>query len=88
MKKLVAFTILLLSNSIFGCGYSPYGEDVRYCLFKPNYFNFGEFYSFNYHSNLWGFDYDDTNRINQYDSKSSINFKFWSYLIIQFSLMV
>lgn len=68
MKKLVAFTILLLSNSIFGCGYSPYGEDVRYCLFKPNYFNFGEFYSFNYHSNLWGFDYDDTNRINQYDS--------------------
>jgi hypothetical protein len=68
MKKLVVITILLLSNSIFGCGYSPYGEDIRYSFFKPNYFNFGEFYSFNYHSNLWGFDYDDSNRTNQYES--------------------
>jgi hypothetical protein len=68
MKKFLAFTILLLSNTIFGCGYSPYGEDIRFCLFKPSYFNFGEFYSFNYHANLWGFDYDDANRTKQYES--------------------
>ena len=68
MKKFLVFTILLLSNTLFACGYSPYGEDVRYCLFKPNYFNFGEYYSFNYHSNLWGFDYDDSNRTNKYES--------------------
>ncbi|KRB56913.1 hypothetical protein [Flavobacterium sp. Root186] len=59
MKKFLVF-IVLLANSFcqsFACGYSPYGEDVRYCLFKPNYFNYAQYKSFFYNADLWGFDY-------------------------------
>lgn len=57
MKKLLVFTILLLSSSpILACGYSPYGEDVRYGLFNPKYFNFNQYYGFYYNNFAWGYD--------------------------------
>ena len=57
MKKLLIFTILFLSSSkAFPCGYSPYGEDIRYCLFNPKYFNYNQYYAFYYNNFAWGFD--------------------------------
>jgi hypothetical protein len=60
MKKFLVFTVLLVSSfcKSFACGYSPYGEDVRYCIFKPLYFKYSEYSAFNYSADLWGFDYD------------------------------
>ena len=58
MKKLTVSILLLLSSlNIFACGYTPYGEDVRYCLFRPDYFNFGAYQAFYYNADQWGFDY-------------------------------
>lgn len=59
MKKFLVFTVLLASSFCrsFACGYSPYGEDVRYCIFKPDYFNYSQYKSFFYNADLWGFDY-------------------------------
>lgn len=59
MKKFLVFTVLLVSSfyKSFACGYSPYGEDVRYCLFKPDFFNYAQYKSFFYNADLWGFDY-------------------------------
>ncbi|MEO7978093.1 hypothetical protein [Flavobacterium sp.] len=59
MKKFLVFTVLLASSfyQSFACGYSPYGEDVRYCIFRPNYFNYAQYKSFYYNADLWGFDY-------------------------------
>lgn len=67
MKKLLIFTAIFLSNyyNIFSCGYYPYGEDVRYSLFLPDYFKYDDFSSFNYNADLFGFDYKYDN---QYES--------------------
>lgn len=57
MKKLLVFTILFLSSfKVSACGYSPYGEDIRYCLFNPKYFNYGQYYAFYYNNFAWGYD--------------------------------
>lgn len=57
MKKLLVFTILLLSSfRVSACGYSPYGEDVRYSLLNPKYFNFNQYYGFYYNNFAWGYD--------------------------------
>jgi len=60
MKKYLVFTILFLNSfgKLSACGYQPYGEDIRYCLFHPDYFSYADFYAFYYNANLWGFDYD------------------------------
>ncbi len=60
MKKYLISTILLLSSfsRLSACGYSPSGEDIRYCLFRPDYFQYADYYAFFYNANLWGFDYD------------------------------
>lgn len=60
MKKYLIFTAVFLSNlsELFSCGYYPYGEDVRYSLFSPEYFNYQDFSAFNYNSNSFGFDYE------------------------------
>ncbi|MBX9807636.1 MAG: hypothetical protein K2X95_07530 [Flavobacteriaceae bacterium] len=59
MKKFLVFTVLLVSSfKSLACGYSPYGEDVRYSLFKPEYFSYYHYKAFYYNANLWGFDYD------------------------------
>jgi len=66
MKKFLVFiTVLLSSNYVFSCGYSPYGEDVRYSLFLPEYFNYADFKAFWYNSESFGFDYEYQN---QYES--------------------
>ena len=59
MKKLLLCTALLLSNwtAVFACGYSPYGEDVRYSLFLPRYFDYTEFNAFYYNANAFGQDF-------------------------------
>ena len=59
MRNYLLFTILLLSSKLFACGYSPFGEDVRYCLFRPTYFSFESYSMFNYNANLFGFNYDE-----------------------------
>ena len=58
MKNYLIFTLLFLSNclTITACGYSPYGEDVRYSLFSPYYFNYQQYASFYYNNHTWGFD--------------------------------
>jgi len=60
MKKYLVFTTLLLSSfsNVFSCGYSPYGEDIRYSLFLPDYFKYTDFSAFNYNTQLFGFDYE------------------------------
>ncbi|WP_309641727.1 hypothetical protein [Flavobacterium sp.] len=60
MRKYLISTILLLSSfsQSSACGYQPYGEDIRYCLFRPDYFSYADYYAFYYNANLWGFDYD------------------------------
>jgi hypothetical protein len=66
MKKLLVFTILFLSSiELTACGYSPYGEDIRYCLFSPKYFKYNQYYAFYYNHLAWGYDpmtdsYQDT----------------------------
>lgn len=71
MKKFLVFTIVLLNScfSSFACGYSPYGEDIRYSLFLPEYFNYSEFNAFHYNSQLFGFNYESSNTFesNVYD---------------------
>jgi len=59
MRNYLLFTILLLSSKLFACGYSPFGEDVRYCLFRPTYFSFENYRMFNYNANLFGFNLDE-----------------------------
>ncbi|HAQ39354.1 MAG TPA: hypothetical protein DCQ58_12680, partial [Saprospirales bacterium] len=64
MKKYLIFTVILLSNLsvLYSCGYSPYGEDIRYSLFLPEYFNYQDFGAFNYNADLFGFDYQNHNQ--------------------------
>ncbi|MBY8961678.1 hypothetical protein KJK34_02815 [Flavobacterium sp. D11R37] len=55
MKILKVFTAILLSSSITvsACGFYPFGEDVRYCFFKPEYFGFTTYSEFNYTANYF-----------------------------------
>lgn len=55
MKILKVFTVILLSSSITAsaCGFYPFGEDVRYCFFKPEYFGFTTYSEFNYTANYF-----------------------------------
>lgn len=67
MKKLLIFTIVLLGSylSANSCGYSPYGEDIRYSMFLPGYFNYPDFKAFDYNSKLFGFNFEE---VDQYES--------------------
>lgn len=60
MKRFLVFTAVLLSSisKTFACGYTPYGEDIRFSLFLPEYFNYGDFKAFYYNSNSFGFNYE------------------------------
>ena len=76
MKKFLVFTVLLLSSfKGVGCGYSPYGEDVRYSLLKPRYFNYSHYMAFYYNANLWGYDYDQNP--NDYKTNVEANILDW-----------
>ena len=50
MKKLRLFILVLLSSSItaHACGFYPYGDELRFCFFRPEFFGFGSFSEFNY----------------------------------------
>jgi hypothetical protein len=67
MNKFLVFTVLLASSfcKIDACGYSPYGEDIRYSLFKPEYFKYSHYKAFYYNANLWGFDYEQNDNKSQ-----------------------
>jgi hypothetical protein len=63
MKKFLVFTALLVSSFLksFACGYSPYGEDIRYSILKREYFKFPGFEPFYYNANILGYNYDKEN---------------------------
>lgn len=73
MKKSILFILALLSSSIsaFACGYYPYGEDVRMCFFRPQYFNYYWYSQFNYSAA-----YFDESEMN-YTPGEAPNDKFW-----------
>lgn len=76
MKKFLVFTVLLVSSfKSLACGYSPYGEDIRYCLFKPEYFSYSHYTTFYYNANLWGYDYDQNP--NNYKTNVEANILDW-----------
>ncbi|MCL9806245.1 hypothetical protein NAT51_11975 [Flavobacterium amniphilum] len=74
MKRFLVFTAVLLSSisKTFACGYSPYGEDVRYSLFLPEYFGYNDFKPFYYDSQLFGFNFE-------YDNSFDSNIYDWYY---------
>jgi hypothetical protein len=52
MKNWLVFILILVSKSLFACGYYyPFGEDLRFCFFKPENFNFDGYTTFHYSSN-------------------------------------
>ncbi|WP_445457759.1 hypothetical protein [Flavobacterium sp. HNIBRBA15423] len=56
MKRLLTFSLFLLSSisiSVSACGFYPYGEDIRFCFLKPEYFNMHGFSEFNYSADLF-----------------------------------
>ena len=77
MKQFLVFTVLLATSfcKSLACGYSPYGEDIRYCLFKPEYFNYAQYKAFYYNANLFGFDYDENP--NDYKNNVEANILDW-----------
>lgn len=77
MKQFLVFIVLLASSfcKSLACGYSPYGEDIRYCIFKPEYFGYSHYKAFYYNANLWGFDYD--RNPNDYKNNIEANILDW-----------
>lgn len=53
MKRLLLFILILLSNigNSFACGFYPYGEDVRFSMYRSDFPLFKEFEIFQYSSN-------------------------------------
>ncbi len=51
MRNYFLFILISLSNSIYSCGFYPYGEDTRISIFNPKTFGFESFSHFNYSSN-------------------------------------
>ncbi|WCM41466.1 hypothetical protein MG290_10960 [Flavobacterium sp. CBA20B-1] len=58
MRNWKLFTIVFFSCVLktWACGFSPYGEDIRFSLFLPTYVNVPGYESFCYHSNLTSFE--------------------------------
>ncbi|MBZ4042500.1 hypothetical protein [Flavobacterium hibisci] len=53
MKNFLLFIATLVSNSIFACGFYPFGEDIRYSFLNPANFNYYSYSEFNYSSNTF-----------------------------------
>ncbi|MDY0988703.1 hypothetical protein SOM12_14830 [Flavobacterium sp. CFBP9031] len=51
MKNFLVFIAILVSNSIFACGFYPFGEEIRYSFFNPSNFNYYSYSEFNYSYN-------------------------------------
>lgn len=78
-KRLIVGIILFISSISFSlaCGYYPYGEDVRFSLFYPKYFNYYEYSRFNYNFYRWGFDYFLENTEEKEDNTENDNIQDW-----------
>lgn len=72
MKKLNLFILVLLNSSIaaHACGFYPYGDELRFCFFKPQYYGHKTFSEFYYSANY--FEPKDI-----YDKENSPNEEFW-----------
>ncbi len=59
MKNLKIFILVLLSSTITAnaCGFYPFGEELRFCFFKPEYYGYTTFSEFDYSSH-WFYDKD------------------------------
>lgn len=77
MKQFLVFIILLASSfsKSLACGYSPYGEDIRYSLLKPECFGYAHYKAFYYNANLWGFDYD----VNTNNYTNNVEANIWDW---------
>ncbi|MBB4803046.1 hypothetical protein HNP37_003121 [Flavobacterium nitrogenifigens] len=51
MKNFLVFIAILVSNSIFACGFYPFGEEIRFSFFNPANFNYYSYSEFNYSYN-------------------------------------
>lgn len=58
MRNWKLFIIVFFScvAKTWACGFSPYGEDIRFSLFLPTYVNVQGYESFRYHSNSISFE--------------------------------
>lgn len=58
MKKFLLFILVFLTSklTLFSCGFSPYGEEVRFSFFLPDYFSYQDFNAFHYNANIPGTD--------------------------------
>lgn len=67
MKKLTVFTIAFVTSiyQTLACGFSPYGEDIRFSFLSTKYFNYDKFSMFDYNANSFGYNYT---YLNQYES--------------------
>jgi hypothetical protein len=74
MKNFLVFTALLVSSltKTLACGYSPYGEDIRYSILKPYYFKYSQYSAFYYNADLWGFEYEENSSKNKTNVDSNI----------------
>lgn len=53
MKNFLLFIAILVTNSIFACGFYPFGEDIRYSFLNPASFNYYSYSEFNYSFNTF-----------------------------------
>lgn len=74
MKKLNLFILVLLSSTIaaHACGFYPYGDELRFCFFKPQYYGYKTFSEFYYSANLF-----EPKDIYAGDGKNTPNEEFW-----------
>jgi hypothetical protein len=74
MKRLIVFTLLLLSSfplNLNACGFYPWGEEVRFCYLKPRYFGYDLGYSYFNYTSDW---YDYTGRKDTPDGEYDFSF--------------
>lgn len=69
MKNFLVYILLFLNSfSSFACGFSPYGEDIRFSLLNPWYYNYKSYQTFYYNAKAFG----DIEK-EEYDYDSNIN---------------
>jgi hypothetical protein len=62
MKSLLFFTLILVNNILFACGYYPNGEATRISLYNPAIFGYGPYSDFYYSADLFSFKEDLTHK--------------------------
>jgi hypothetical protein len=70
MRHLIVFIVLLASSffcKLHACGFYPWGEEVRFCYFKPYYFGFDHGYRyFNYTTDWYDYGFYEYNVEDEY----------------------